>query len=280
MPAPKNITASIQERLRNEARSTKVAYNTLLEHFALARFFARLSQSQYADRFVLKGAQLFRIWNDNLHRPTRDADFLDYHALPPEHLAQVIDAICALTPAQIDTLKWLPSAVTPIRSETSEGGNRVKITALLGTMKIHLQIDVGYGDTVTPSPQASQWPGILDFSPVPLMTYPVETVIAEKLEAIVSLALANSRMKDFYDLYWLLSRLSPNPDNLRQAIHNTFQHRQTALPLSTPIAFTAEFFQDPQKITQWQAFLRKNALNAPSLKDVIQIIRPLLQRQP
>lgn len=276
MSALKNIKASIQERLRNEARSTKVAYNTLLEHFALARFLARLSQSEYADRFVLKGAQLFRVWNDHLHRPTRDADFLDYEALAPEHLAQVMDTICSLKPPQPDSLKWLPSSVTPIRAETSDGGNRVKIIALLGTMKIHLQIDVGYGDTVTPSPQASLWPSILDFPPVPLMTYPVETVIAEKLEAIVSLALANSRMKDFYDLYWLLSRVSPNPDNLRSAIRNTFQRRQTAIPLTPPIGFTAEFYQDPQKITQWQAFLRKNALNAPSLEEVTQIIQSYL----
>ncbi|MGJ8641524.1 MAG: nucleotidyl transferase AbiEii/AbiGii toxin family protein [Opitutaceae bacterium] len=273
MSPPKNTVASIQERLRNEARTAKVPYHTLLEHFALARFLARLSQSAYADRFVLKGAQLFRLWNDNLHRPTRDADFLDYEALAPEHLAQVMDEICALTPLQADALEWLPSTVTPIRAENADGGNRVKITALLGTMKIHLQIDVGYGDTVTPSPQASQWPGILDFPPVPLITYPVETVIAEKLEAIVSLALANSRMKDFYDLYWLLSRISPNQGDLRSAIRNTFQRRQTALPQSPPIAFTAAFFQDPQKITQWQAFLHKNALTAPNLEDVTQIIQ-------
>lgn len=273
MTAPKNIAASIQERLRNEARAAKVAYNTLLEHFALARFLARLSQSAYADRFVLKGAQLFRLWNDNLHRPTRDADFLDYEALAPELLAQVMDEICALDPFQADALAWLPSTVTPIRAENADGGNRVKITALLGTMKIHLQIDVGYGDTVTPSPQASQWPGILDFPPVPLITYPVETVIAEKLEAIVSLGLANTRMKDFYDLYWLLSRIPPDQDSLRSAIHNTFQRRQTALPQAPPIAFTAAFFEDAQKKTQWQAFLRKNTLTAPSLEDVTKIIQ-------
>lgn len=268
-----NIAASIQQRLRNEARTASVAYNTLLEHFVLARFLARLSQSAYSDRFVLKGAQLFRLWNDQLHRPTRDADFLDYEELAPERLAQVMDEICALTPPNTDALEWLPCTVTPIRAENADGGNRVKITALLGTMKIHLQIDVGYGDTVTPSPQASQWPGILDFPPVPLITYPVETVIAEKLEAIVSLALANSRMKDFYDLYWLLSHISLEPDTLRTAIRNTFQNRQTSLPQSPPIAFTAAFFDAPQKKTQWQAFLRKNTLNAPSLETVTQFIQ-------
>lgn len=250
-----------------------MAYNTLLEHFALARFLARLSQSAYADRFVLKGAQLFRIWNDQLHRPTRDADFLDYEALAPDLLAQVIDEICALTPPQADALEWLPCAATPIRADNADGGNRVKITALLGTMKIHLQLDVGYGDTITPAPQASQWPGILDFPPVPLTTYPVETVIAEKLEAIISLGLANSRMKDFYDLYWLLSRIPLNQDSLHSAIRNTFQRRQTELPQTTPIAFTPAFFENPQKKTQWQAFLRKNTLVAPSLVEVITIIQ-------
>lgn len=273
MSPPKNIIPSIQERLRNEARSSKVAYNTLLEHFALARFLALLSQSAYADRFVLKGAQLFRLWNDNLHRPTRDADFLDYEVLAPELLAQVIDEICALSPPNDDALEWLPCTVTPIRAENEDGGNRAKVTALLGTMKIHLQIDVGYGDIVTPFAQERQWPGILDFPPVPLMTYPVESVIAEKLEAIVSLGLANSRMKDFYALYWLLSRITPNQDTLRSAIRSTFNRRQTPLPQSPPIAFTAVFVQDLQKITQWRAFLSKNALNAPSLEEVTKIIQ-------
>ncbi len=273
MSVPKNIAASIQQRLRNEARTAKVAYNTVLEHFVLGRFLARLSQSTYADRFVLKGAQLFRLWNDELHRPTRDADFLDCEAPAPEQLALVLDEICSLTPPQADALGWLPSTVTPIRPENADGGNRVKITALLGTMRIPLQIDVGYGDAVTPSPEASQWPGILDFPPVPLMTYPVETVIAEKLEAIVSLGLANSRMKDFYDLYWLLVHIPPNQDSLRQAIHNTFQRRQTPRPQATPIAFTPAFFNASQKITQWQAFLRKNTLAAPSLEEVITLIQ-------
>ena len=175
----------------------EVAYHTLLERFVLARFLARLSQSAVADRFVLKGAQLFRLWNDTLHRPTRDADFLDYEVLAPERLAQVMDEICALTPVHADALLWQHSTVSPIRAEHEDGGNRVKITALLSRMQIHLQIDVGYGDIVTPPPKHSQWPGILDFPAVPLVTYPVETVIAEKLEAMVSLGLANSRMKDF-----------------------------------------------------------------------------------
>lgn len=250
-----------------------MAYQTLLEHFVLARFLARLSQSAYAGRFVLKGAQLFRIWNNALHRPTRDADFLDYEVLAPELLTEVIDEICAITPLQVDALEWLPSMVNPIRAENEDGGNRVRIAALLGKMKIHLQIDVGYGDIVTPPPKTSQWPGILDFPPVTLVTYPVETVIAEKLEAIVSLGLANSRMKDFYDLYWLLSHRSLDADLLRNAIQTTFKQRRTALPKTQAIAFTAAFFEDPQKITQWQAFLRKNALHAPSLEEVTQKIQ-------
>jgi len=253
-----------------------MAYGTLLEHFVLARFLARLSQSAYADRFVLKGAQLFRLWNDELHRPTRDADFLDNEVLAPESLAQVMDEICALTPLHADTLKWLPSTVSPIRAENEDGGNRVKVTALLGTMKIHLQIDVGYGDVITPPPKASQWPGILDFPAVPIVTYPVETVIAEKLEATIRLGLANSRMKDFYDLYWLLSRFPMDPELLQSAVRNTFERRQTPWPQTRPPAFTSAFFLDPDKIAQWQAFLRKNALTAPGLEEVIQNIQSFL----
>ena len=190
-----NLTASIQDRLKNQSRKDKINFATLLEQFALSRFFARLSESTYNKKFILKGAQLFRLWSDQVHRPTRDADFLSFGTINPEKLETIFNEICNLDPAEPDALKWLEAQATPIREENTYGGIRVKITAILGNMKIPLQIDVGYGDIITPAIKQEEWQSILDFKNISLQTYPVETVIAEKLEAMVSLGMANSRMK-------------------------------------------------------------------------------------
>ena len=152
----------------------------------------------------------------------------------------------------------------------------MKITALLGNIRIPIQIDVGFGDTITPGPNQSSWEELLDFPSVPLRTYPPETVIAEKLEAAVSLGMANSRMKDFFDLDWLQAHQSFDYQVLSLAIHSTFERRKTPLPKETPLALTSDFTTDPSKVIQWNAFLRKSKLPAQELEDVIQRIHTFL----
>lgn len=243
MPSSKmNLVASLQTRIRNQARKQGIPYASLLEQFALSRFFARLALSGHAAQFVLKGAQLFRFWSAESHRPTRDTDFLSFGANTPEELETIFRAICAITPEQGDALCWDNIRAEAIRDENAYGGVRLLITSKLGNIRIPLQFDVGFGDAITPEIQHQQWPSMLDYPEVPLVTYPMETVIAEKLEAAVSLGINNSRMKDFYDLHWLLSNLTFDGAILTQAVKNTFTRRATDIPKRAPLAFTGNPF--------------------------------------
>ena len=278
-----NLVASLQARLKNEARQTGVAYATLLERFALSRFFARLVQSQYADQFVLKGAQLFRFLEQQGHRPTRDADFLSFGDHDPEALERIFTEICQLSPAEDDALSWHNIRAAAIREQNSYGGVRVLISCQLGNVRIPLQIDIGFGDVISPEVQFQMWSMPLDFQDVSLATYPMETVVAEKLEAAVSLGINNSRMKDFYDLDWLQSHLSFDGNDLTEAVTKTFAQRSTSIPDEIPLAFTAEFSSDAQKIEQWSAFIRKGRLQPVELSVLLNRISdfllPVLRKQ-
>jgi hypothetical protein len=268
----KNHVASITTRLRNHAKAHQLEFAPLVEQFALGRLLARLILSPYADDFILKGAQLFRIWTNRLHRPTRDADFLSFGSADASSLERIFQEICASPCPDEDGLTWQQITAAPIREDNHYGGIRVKITALLGNIRIPIQIDVGFGDAITPGPNQSNWNELLDFPSISLRTYPPETVIAEKLEAAVSLGMANSRMKDFFDLDWLQAHQSFDYPVLRKAIQNTFERRQTPLPEDAPIALTPVFATDPNKVIQWNAFLRKSKLPAQDMEEVIQRI--------
>lgn len=215
-----NLIASLQDRLRNEGRRTGISYASVLEQFALSRFFARLARSAYADRLILKGAQLFRFIEPDGHRPTRDADFLSFGAHDPETLKEIYTEICQLTPEMEDALSWQNIRAAAIREENSYGGVRVLITCQLGKVKIPLQFDIGFGDIITPEVRFQKWASPLDYEDIFLATYPMETVIAEKWEAAVSLGINNSRMKDFYDLHWMQSHLAFEGKVLTQAVIN------------------------------------------------------------
>lgn len=278
-----NLVASLQDRLKNEGRRTGVQYASLLEQFALSRFFARLAQSDYADRFVLKGAQLFRFLEQDGHRPTRDADFLSFGDHEPETLKKIFTEICQLSPEKEDALSWENIRAAAIRDENSYGGVRVLISCQLGKVRIPLQFDIGFGDIITPEVRHQKWSGPLDYQDIPLATYPMETVVAEKLEAAVSLGINNSRMKDFYDLHWLQSRLNFDGNDLTEAVANTFARRSTIISDTVPVPFTAEFYEDAQKLNQWSAFLRKSKLQhmvfSEVLTNISTFLLPVLQKQ-
>lgn len=278
-----NLVASLQDRLKNEGRRTGIPYASLLEQFALSRFFARLAQSNYADRLILKGAQLFRFLKQGGHRPTRDADFLSFGDHDPEALKKIFTEICQLTPEKEDALGWENIRAAAIRDDNSYGGVRVLITCQLGRVRIPLQFDIGFGDIITPGIRVQTWSAPLDYQDIPLATYPMETVVAEKLEAAVSLGINNSRMKDFYDLHWLQSHLDFDGNDLTEAVTNTFARRSTVIPDTTPVPFTEEFRSDAQKIEQWSAFLRKGKLThvelSVVLSDIAAFLLPVLQKQ-
>jgi hypothetical protein len=172
-----------------------------------------------------------------------------------------------------DGLEWGEIRTSAIRDDVTYGGIRAIIPARLAGARLSLQIDVGFGDAITPEPREADWRELLDFPAAHLLVYPSETVVAEKLEALVSLGQRNSRMKDFYDLHWLATHSDLNPVTVRMAVENTFARRGTPLPAGPPVAYTTAFMEDSQKVTQWSAFLRKNKLQAPALPELIKIIQ-------
>lgn len=161
-----------------------------------------------------------------------------------------------------DGLAFSPSSITAarIRGRQEYGGVRVKLTAMLGNARIPLQVDVGFGDAVTPKPQKTDFPALLSFPAPRVRAYPAETVVAEKFQAMVSLGIANTRMKDFYDLHHLAETHAFNGASLANAIRATFERRGTAIPSDTPLALSAAFAGDADKQTQWRAFLHRGRL--------------------
>ena len=200
-----NRAASIRARLLNRARRDGIEFNQMLSRYALERWLYRLSVSPDQNRFVLKGALLFALWFDTPHRPTRDADFLGFMPADAQALRASVDKICALE--SDDGMRFDPAsiAIQEIRKEANYDGLRVNLMAWLGTAKCPVQLDVGFGDAVTPDPEEVEYPTLLADVPAPrLRVYPRETVVAEKLEAIITLGMRNSRMKDYFDLWVLL----------------------------------------------------------------------------
>jgi hypothetical protein len=179
----KNLVASIQDRLKNLSRSEGIELNRVLEDFAIARLLARLSESAYRDQFILTGAQLFVLWADAPHRSTRDEDFLSFGSPEPAGLESIFNGVCARETAPPDGLEWLPGQAAAIREDNLYGGVRIRLIARLGNIRIPVQVDVGFGDAITPEAKTAEWPMVLDFPPVLLLVYCPETTIAEKLHA-------------------------------------------------------------------------------------------------
>lgn len=258
--APKNLATSVKARLQNEAARRGEDFNLLLLRYGIERLLFRLSQSSHADRFLLKGAMLFVVWDEKTHRPTRDLDLLGFGPSEKEDLTRVFQDV-ATTPVVDDGIVFEPASVRAeeIREDSTYSGVRVRLMAKLGSAELPVQIDVGVGDAVTPGPETVRFPALLDF-PAPLIrAYPAYTVVAEKFEAMVKLGIANTRMKDFHDVWFLTRRYKLDGATLRQAMAATFARRQTPLP-RWPGPLNDELANDPTKQTQWAAFIRRNGL--------------------
>lgn len=271
---PQNLAASVRQRLMNKARQQKEPFDLVLIRFALERLLYRISASPHSRRFVLKGAMLFQVWSGEVHRPTRDLDLLSTGAPSPADFEQLFREVCTQD-VEDDGLVFRAETVTAERMKEEEQyeGIRLKLQALLASARIPIQVDIGFGDAVTPGVDEISYPVILDFPSPQLQTYPRETVVAEKFQAMVMLGIANSRMKDFFDIWSLARTFEFAGPILSSAIQATFERRQTALPASSPLAFTSEFSLDRQKVTQWKAFLRKGKLAAGglSLEEVVAV---------
>ncbi len=274
-----NMAASVRSRLTTLAHIEGEEPEYLLTRYALERLLYRLGRSAYASTFILKGALLFVLWEGHPHRATRDLDLLGFGPHDVTHIEQVFRELCML-PVEDDGLTFLPDTVhaRPIREQQEYGGVRVLLQAQLGTARLRVQADVGFGDVVTPDAQTAMFPTLLDLPAPQLRMYPRETVVAEKFEAMVRLGLTNTRMKDFYDLRALAERFAFDGPTLLAAISATFARRDTPIPTSAPLALTSEFADDTGKQREWQGFLKRNkfALAGLTLSAVINELRIFL----
>jgi hypothetical protein len=264
-----NIAASVRQRLLNRARAEGRAFQELATLYAMERFLFRLGCSPHAERFVLKGGLMTLTWAAEYGRVTRDIDLLGWGASSVDAVVGRIREVVAVEVQDGVVFEADSVEGIEIRVETAYVGVRVVFDASLSGMVLRMQVDVGFGDAVVPEPEWVDYPQLLDLGAPRLLGYPPEATLAEKLHAIVVLGLANSRMKDYYDL-WTAQRLGiVTADGLGEAIRHTFARRDTPLPEGLPEGLTGAFAADASKQAQWAGFVRKSGLMAPSLAEVV-----------
>ncbi|WP_189270708.1 nucleotidyl transferase AbiEii/AbiGii toxin family protein [Thalassolituus oleivorans] len=289
-----NKAASIRQKLLNLSRERGESFDFVLQQYAIQRLLYRLSVSEYHDQFLLKGAMLFSVWTGDLHRPTKDIDLLGFGSNDTDVLVNDFKVICAIEAD--DGLIFDIESIQGVRIKEDSLYQGVRVTgfAHLEKAKIGLQVDIGFGDAVTPNARLATIPSFLDF-PAPIMKiYPVYTVIAEKFHAMVALGLFNSRIKDFYDIWMIaihglqegdfllgedaLDGTALDGTLLVSAIRSTFNRRNTVMSPEMLSVFTAEFMQDTNKHKQWNAFLNKNRIvSDQSFENIQQGLRRFLE---
>jgi hypothetical protein len=269
-----NLTASVRQRLLNGARERGEEFQLTLTRYAIERLLYRLSQSPRRDDFILKGAALYAIWSkeasDVVYRSTRDLDLWGAGDPSIEAMLAAFTEIVT-TVVEDDGLVFDAQAIRGdvMREDELYEGCRLHLTAHLGAARIPLQIDIGFGDAVTPPATHGDYPTMLSFPAPHLRLYPRETVVAEKYEAMISLGVANSRMKDFFDVWLLCQRFAFDGPTLSRALAATFARRGTPWPEAVPLALSPQFSQDLTKIAAWRAFARRNGLQPPELSVVV-----------
>lgn len=276
MNAPKNIAASVRQRLLNLARKERRPFNELLQYYGMERFLYRLYRSDQAERYVLKGALMLRVWRSPLIRPTMDVDLLGRTSNSVDDVLSRIRKILAVE-VEEDGIVFDAQSVKAerINENATYHGIRVRFLGYLGSARIPMQVDIGFGDIVYPNPEESDFPTILDFPAPRLLCYSRESSIAEKLVATVTLAKANSRMKDFYDI-WLLSRqFNFLGADLAEAIRLTFEQREEVLPEEIE-GFSRSFVESKKEM--WTVFRERLRIDhAPSaFSDVVAAVDSFL----
>jgi predicted nucleotidyltransferase component of viral defense system len=271
-----NIGASVRARLLNLAKERNQPFELLLTRYTLERLLYRLSTSKHREKFVLKGAMLMRHWLDDPHRPTRDVDLLGFGDGDPELTLKIFREICAIKADDAVVFDTDGLVVDQVREDSGYSGLRLKTYAAVGGARVRVVIDIGYGDATEPGLNDIELPVLLDKPAPNLRAYPPETVIAEKFQAMVALGLANSRLKDFYDIWILAQTYKFEDDRLAQAIAATFARRKTEIPAERPDGLTAAFATDPTKQKQWAGFVEEVAVNPGTLPEMIEDLSAFL----
>lgn len=270
---PRNIGASVRQRLLNLAHARGQPMELLLTRYALERLLHRLSVSPHRERFVLKGAMLLATWFDEPHRATRDVDLLGFGDAAEDALLGMFREIMAVEVDDGVSFDLKGLRIEAIREEVEYGGSRIRTTAALAGARIPITVDIGFGDAVEPGVEDIDLPVLLDMPSPHLRAYPPETVIAEKFHAMVVLGRANSRMKDYYDVWMLTGSLDLDPERLRRAVVATFERRNTAIPLALPDGLSESFAEDSGKLRQWDAFARNLSGPTPEFRALVAQLR-------
>jgi predicted nucleotidyltransferase component of viral defense system len=263
-----NLAASVHQRLLNKAKESSRPFNELLQYFAIERFIYRLSKSPHADQFILKGALMFSAWCGLESRPTMDIDLLGKVDNQLDTITTVMKDAC-LTDVKPDGMSFDANTVEGVRiTEDAEyEGVRVRVHGSLGKARISIQIDIGFGDVIVPDARTMSYPAILDFPAPMLKGYTMESTIAEKFQAMVKLGVLNSRMKDFYDIWFLSQTFDFKGEVLTEAIEKTFEKRSTLINLEAAL-FDPSFGMDRDKDVQWKGFISKAKLfGAPDTRE-------------
>lgn len=275
----RNPAASIQQRLLNRARETGEDFQVTLNNYLLERFLYRLGQSPARSRFVLKGALLFRLWADTPYRATLDLDLQWRGGGNRDAIAGDIRLVCA-TPAPDDAVEFDTSDLTvnDIRAEDEYAGLRVRFHGLLGKTRTRLQIDIGVADATWPEPEEITYPALLDLPAPRVLAYRPDTVVAEKLEALVVLGLTNSRTKDYFDLHYLAMNFPFVGAVLARAIGATFERRKTPFPVSTPEGLTDAYWDHQGRDAQLRAFARRTRVRVDmqAARSLLLLLREFL----
>ena len=274
----KNIAASVKERLRNISIQSGREFQSVVSQYVQERFLYRLSESIYSDNLILKGALLFIAHDISRNRPTRDIDFLGSKI--PNEIDDLIEVIKEILMIKTEDGLRFDSETVKAENITEDGdykGVRIKFYVFLENSRERMQLDIGFGDTITAGPVEIEFPTLLDFPAPKLKVYSIETAIAEKFEAIVSLQLQTSRMKDFYDILFFAKHYDFKKDFLFKAIKTTFDNRSTDLALSKLI-FEDKFKNDENFQKLWSAFLDRNKLeNDKTFSEIVSQIQSFIQ---
>lgn len=274
---PKNLAVSIRARLLNIAKQSNRDFNAILLHFFQERFLYRLSKSPYRNNFILKGALMFIVYNIPLSRPTKDIDFLGSLISNDEsEIQKIIKDVVSISVN--DGVSFYPDSVDTekITEDADYHGVRVYFNGKLAKIKKRIQLDIGFGDQVIPEPQNVEFPTFLDL-PIPkIKVYSNESAIAEKFESIVRFNYLTSRMKDFYDIWYIANHYSFNYKHFRKAIITTFRVRNTLID-DRSLVFNIKFKSNAEKEEQWQAFLSRNRIIVDSnFKELVDFIENFL----
>ncbi len=275
---PRDVPASVRARLRNLARRREFDFTLLLGRYAAERFLYRLSASDEMHRFTLKGAALFRVWAEEEMRPTRDVDFLA--AADHTSVRAAIETMCAV-PCPDDGVLFDARAlrIDTVRVDQPDGGLRARLPGALGNIRLSLQMDIGFGDVVTPARELRDYPTLLDLPAPRLWTYPLEAMVAEKFHAMVSRGEINSRVKDLWDIACLARRFAFDGETLRTAITETFRRRDTSFAAERPAALLPDYYEDSARAQHWQVLRRQIPTDADGptrLVDVGEELRRFL----